>query len=194
MKIPTKVARVEWTFFEHFCRVLETRHTAKLNNTRQNFRAGARTSWWGSLPCVRNLTHGKWRILLCVTFLPCVLLACARQIGTFAVCEVFAVCLLLRHTAKVLFAVCCLLCRVFHWWHTAKALFAVCPISSSRQRTGHTANVLFPVVPPDNIGHLLGPWHNGYPAKLKKQLLLGASVMCWAIWLCRNDGLPWNQF
>ena len=146
MKIPTKVTRVEWTFFEHFCRVLETRHTEKLNNTRQNFRAGAQTSWWGSLPCVRNLTHGKWRILPCVTFLPCVLLACARQIGTFAMCEVFAVCLLLRHTAKVLFAVCCLLCRVFHWWHTAKALFAVCPISGSRQREGHTANVLFPVV------------------------------------------------
>ena len=134
MKIPTKVARVEWTFFKHFCRVLETRHTAKLNKTRQNFRAGARTSWWGSLLCVRNLTHGKWRILPCVTFLQCVLLACARQIGTFALCEVFAVCLLLRHTAKVIFAVCCLLCRVFHWWHTAKALFAVCPHFSTRQK------------------------------------------------------------
>jgi len=45
----------------------------------------------------------------------------------------------------------------------------------------------FGINPPDNIGHLLGSWLNGYPAKLKKQLLVGASAMCWAIWLYRND-------
>ena len=45
----------------------------------------------------------------------------------------------------------------------------------------------FGINPPDSIGHLLGSWLNGYPAKLKKLVLVGASAMCCAIWLCQND-------
>ena len=45
----------------------------------------------------------------------------------------------------------------------------------------------FGINPPDSIGHLLGSLLNGYPAKLKKRVLVGASATSWAIWLCRND-------
>ena len=186
MKIPTKVARVEWTFFEHFCRVLETRHTAKLNNTRQNFRAGARTSWWGSLPCVRNLTHGKWRIL------PCVLLACARQIGTFAVCKVFAVCLLLRHTANVLFAVLftlpcvplvahgkCSFFRVPDFWLTAKGRAHGKRVVS---RSGSCRSKLPQATSPSSASQTkaaLGLW-----SRLPRQRLQrgNGTRMCWYWW------------
>jgi len=45
----------------------------------------------------------------------------------------------------------------------------------------------FGINPPDNIGHLLGSLLNGYPAKLKKRVLVGASATSWPIWLCQND-------
>jgi len=34
---------------------------------------------------------------------------------------------------------------------------------------------------------LFGNWLRGARTKLKRQLLVGASALCWAIWLSRND-------
>ena len=33
---------------------------------------------------------------------------------------------------------------------------------------------------------MLGNWLAGIPKILKSQLLVGASALCWSIWLCRN--------
>ena len=41
--------------------------------------------------------------------------------------------------------------------------------------------------PPHSIAHLFGNWLRGAGTKLKRQLLVGASALCWAIWLSRND-------
>ena len=45
----------------------------------------------------------------------------------------------------------------------------------------------FVLNPPRSITHLFGNWLRGVGTKLKRQLLVGASVVCWAIWLSRND-------
>ena len=45
----------------------------------------------------------------------------------------------------------------------------------------------FDLNPPCSITHLLGNWLSGVGTKLKRQLLVGASALCWAIWLNRND-------
>jgi hypothetical protein len=45
----------------------------------------------------------------------------------------------------------------------------------------------FGINPPVSIANMLGSWLNQYTAKLKKQLLVGASALCWSILLCRND-------
>ena len=45
----------------------------------------------------------------------------------------------------------------------------------------------FNLNPPRSITHLWGNWLIGVGTKLKRQLLVGASVLCWAIWFSRND-------
>ena len=40
--------------------------------------------------------------------------------------------------------------------------------------------------PPHSITHLFGNWLRGVGTKLKRQLLVGASALCWTIWLSRN--------
>ena len=45
----------------------------------------------------------------------------------------------------------------------------------------------FVLNPPRSITHLFGNWLRGVGTKLKRQLLVGASALCWAIWLNRND-------
>ena len=45
----------------------------------------------------------------------------------------------------------------------------------------------FGIAPPSSITNLLGPWLSSFPLKIRKQLLIGATTMCWAIWLSRNE-------
>ena len=45
----------------------------------------------------------------------------------------------------------------------------------------------FGVKPPTSVADLFGSWLRGFPQKLRKQFLVGAAVLCWAIWLSRND-------
>jgi hypothetical protein len=40
--------------------------------------------------------------------------------------------------------------------------------------------------PPRSISNLLGSKLRNYSVKLKKQMLVDASTVCWAIWLSRN--------
>jgi hypothetical protein len=35
--------------------------------------------------------------------------------------------------------------------------------------------------------HMFSSWLNGIGGRLKQLLLVGASAICWAIWLSRND-------
>ena len=34
---------------------------------------------------------------------------------------------------------------------------------------------------------MFGPWLNGFRPKLKSRILVGATAICWTIWLNRND-------
>jgi hypothetical protein len=34
---------------------------------------------------------------------------------------------------------------------------------------------------------MFGSWTNGVGAKIKRQLMAGTSVFCWAMWLSRNE-------
>jgi hypothetical protein len=47
--------------------------------------------------------------------------------------------------------------------------------------------ITFSISPPQNIQHLFSRWINQVRGKLKRQLLTGALVFCWAIWLSRNN-------
>jgi hypothetical protein len=38
-----------------------------------------------------------------------------------------------------------------------------------------------------NVDHMFGDWLQGFNSVLKPMLLLGAAVLCWALWICRND-------
>lgn len=45
----------------------------------------------------------------------------------------------------------------------------------------------FRIKPPTSVMDMLNPWLGCLPHKLWKHSLVGATTMCWAIWLCRND-------
>jgi hypothetical protein len=40
---------------------------------------------------------------------------------------------------------------------------------------------------PQNVDHMFGDWSQGFNIVLKPMLLLGAAVLCWALWIYRND-------
>ena len=72
--------------------------------------------------------------LPCALWLPWASIFSTRQSNSFAVCWVFAVCLLAWHAVCQEVAVC------YFCWHTAKGTFAVCPCLRTRQTFWHTAN------------------------------------------------------
>lgn len=47
--------------------------------------------------------------------------------------------------------------------------------------------ICFGLKPPQNTMHMFSSWLNGIGGRLKQLLLVGASAICWAIWLSRND-------
>lgn len=47
--------------------------------------------------------------------------------------------------------------------------------------------ICFGLKPPHNTMHMFSSWLNGIGGRLKQLLLVGASAICWAIWLSRND-------
>jgi hypothetical protein len=48
-------------------------------------------------------------------------------------------------------------------------------------------HVSFNLPPPTSIHDLFTGWVEGFNRKLKAQVLVGASVICWALWLTRNN-------
>jgi len=47
--------------------------------------------------------------------------------------------------------------------------------------------VSFNLIPPTSVHNLFTGWLDGVNRKLKSQILVGASAICWTIWLTRND-------
>jgi hypothetical protein len=47
--------------------------------------------------------------------------------------------------------------------------------------------VSFNITPHVNIAHMFVGWLNGINKKIMYKILVGASALCWAIWLSRND-------
>jgi hypothetical protein len=48
-------------------------------------------------------------------------------------------------------------------------------------------HITFVIQPPTSFVNLFGSWLHGLCPKLRNQILLGATALCWAIWLNRND-------
>jgi hypothetical protein len=47
--------------------------------------------------------------------------------------------------------------------------------------------IVFNISLPNNVQHMFKMWVNQVGGKLKRQLLVGLSGFCWAIWLSRNN-------
>jgi hypothetical protein len=50
-----------------------------------------------------------------------------------------------------------------------------------------TVHVPFNLIPPTSVHNLFRGWLDGIDRKLKSKILVGASALCWAIWLTQND-------
>ena len=50
--------------------------------------------------------------------------------------------------------------------------------------------ISFGFQPPTSVANLFGSWLRGFPLKLRKQILICASALCWALWLC---GMMWSS-
>ena len=48
-------------------------------------------------------------------------------------------------------------------------------------------HVSFNLLPPISVHNLFTGWLEGINRKLKSHILVGASAICWVIWLTRND-------
>ena len=53
--------------------------------------------------------------------------------------------------------------------------------------------VSFNISPPVSIFHMFNGWLNGINKKFMYKILIGASALCWTIWLSRN-GMVFNNF
>ena len=53
--------------------------------------------------------------------------------------------------------------------------------------------VSFNILPPVSIFHMFNGWLNGINKELMYKILVGASALCWTIWLSRND-MVFNHF
>jgi hypothetical protein len=47
--------------------------------------------------------------------------------------------------------------------------------------------VSFNITPPMNNAYMFTGWLNEITKKLMYKIMVGASALCWAIWLSRND-------
>ncbi len=45
----------------------------------------------------------------------------------------------------------------------------------------------FSLYPPNSISHVVDDWLLGADKKNRKPILIGASAICWTLWLSRND-------
>jgi hypothetical protein len=67
---------------------------------------------------------------------------------------------------------------------TIRYLFFDCQMARFMWRI---VQVSFNITPPINIEHMFTGWLNGISKKLMYKIMVGASTLCCAIWLSRND-------
>jgi hypothetical protein len=82
-----------------------------------------------------------------------------------------------------------------HWKGSLKWCF--CNMKETIQRlffdcqmaivTWRIVQVSFNITPPVNIAYMFVGWLNGINKRLMYKIMVGASALCWAIWLSRND-------
>jgi hypothetical protein len=48
-------------------------------------------------------------------------------------------------------------------------------------------HISFNLKPPTSVHNLFTGWLEGLNRKIKYQILVGASAICWALWLTRNN-------
>jgi hypothetical protein len=63
-------------------------------------------------------------------------------------------------------------------------LFFDCQLATIMWRI---VEVSFNITPPMNFFHMFNGWLNGINKKLMYKILVGASALCWEIWLSIND-------
>jgi hypothetical protein len=63
-------------------------------------------------------------------------------------------------------------------------LFFDCHFAKFMWRIVH---VFFKLLPPTSVNNLFTDWLDGINRKLKYKILVGASAICWVIWLTRNN-------
>jgi hypothetical protein len=51
----------------------------------------------------------------------------------------------------------------------------------------NSIHITFGIQPPSNIAHMFGSWLIGIRPRLREHICVGLTVLCWAIWLNRND-------
>jgi hypothetical protein len=67
---------------------------------------------------------------------------------------------------------------------TIQQLFFYCQMAGIMWKIVH---VSFNITPPVSIVHMFTGWLNGINKNLMYKMLVGASSLCWEIWLSRND-------
>jgi hypothetical protein len=72
---------------------------------------------------------------------------------------------------------------------TIQHLFFDCQMARIMWRI---VQVSFNITPPGNIPHMFARWLNGISKKLMYKILVGASALCWVIYLSRN-GMVFNN-
>ncbi len=63
-------------------------------------------------------------------------------------------------------------------------LFIECHFSRFLWRSVH---ISFDLNPPQSMSHIFGNWLVGVDKRIKNLILVGASALCWVLWLSRND-------
>ena len=53
----------------------------------------------------------------------------------------------------------------------------------------NTVHLVFNIQPPTSISNMLGSWLKNFLPRLRNQILVGATALGWAVWLCRNDAV-----
>lgn len=65
-----------------------------------------------------------------------------------------------------------------------KHLFFECPMAKLLRTI---ISFIFGFQPPADNSDMFGPWIHGFPRKYRSFLLIGATALCWVVWLSRND-------
>ena len=75
-------------------------------------------------------------------------------------------------------------CVFCHHDETIKHLFFQCNFARSIWSAIQIGSNLYP---PRNVANIFGNWLNGVDVRFKLLIRVGAIVLIWSLWLCRND-------